>query len=354
MKKITVGKARGLQQLSNTKGIFNICAFDHRRSLKKMMGGGNAANTSYQAMVDFKLDLCEAVGTCTSGVMLDAGYGVTQSIAANVLPGDVGVLVSMESSMQAETVETSDEFMVENDISLVKSTTSSGIKLPFFYRPDLPNVASNELDEIRKTGLDCVDADVALFLTPKNYIVRELERDPWEYARKKPELMITTVKHLTDVPVDVLGIEFPADVNYESNDDRLLEICKQMNDVSTIPWVLLSGGVNFELFCQQLVIACKAGASGFMAGRVIWQEAAVMPPKARASRFRFLESTAVDRLNQLVSIANTYGTPWNSRLEIHNNYLQPNLKVDWEQEINDEEAPERKVTNTSELQEYSL
>jgi hypothetical protein len=36
--------------------------------------------------------------------------------------------------------------------------------------------------------------------------------------------------------------------------------------------MLLSAGVDFESFRKQVKIACKAGASGFLAGRALWQE----------------------------------------------------------------------------------
>ena len=37
MKKLSIGKIRGLQQLANEKGILAMCALDHRGSLKKML-----------------------------------------------------------------------------------------------------------------------------------------------------------------------------------------------------------------------------------------------------------------------------------------------------------------------------
>ncbi|MBA7702634.1 hypothetical protein ES703_111403 [subsurface metagenome] len=37
MKKLSVGKIRGLQQISTAEGIFAICAMDHRGSLRTMI-----------------------------------------------------------------------------------------------------------------------------------------------------------------------------------------------------------------------------------------------------------------------------------------------------------------------------
>ena len=45
---------------------------------------------------------------------------------------------------------------------------------------------------------------------------------------------------------------------------ELVEICRQLDASSQVPLVILSGGVDFELFCQQVEIACQVGASGFL------------------------------------------------------------------------------------------
>ncbi len=56
-----------------------------------------------------------------------------------------------------------------------------------------------------------------------------------------------------------------------------MNLCKELDQASRLPWVLLSAGVDFESFRIQVEIACKAGASGFLAGRALWQEGARIP-----------------------------------------------------------------------------
>ena len=66
--------------------------------------------------------------------------------------------------------------------------------------------------------------------------------------------------------------------------------------------------MDFELFCRQVEIACKAGASGFLGGRAIWQEA--MNIDNEQKRVGYLSTVAVDRLKKLIGIASRYGVPW--------------------------------------------
>jgi tagatose 1,6-diphosphate aldolase len=75
---------------------------------------------------------------------------------------------------------------------------------------------------------------------------------------------------------------------------------------------LLSAGVDYDTFKLQTTIACENGASGFLAGRAIWQEAPGLPQDEQDG---FLESTAVQRLNELTGIANKSGRPWTAVCE---------------------------------------
>ncbi len=88
----------------------------------------------------------------------------------------------------------------------------------------------------------------------------------------------------------------------------------------------MSAGLDFELFKKEVRIVCKTGASGFLAGRALWQEAPQI--RSRAERTRFLETTAVQRLKQLTEVANTYGTPWFSKLGAEKGKFAP-VGEDW-------------------------
>ena len=137
----------------------------------------------------------------------------------------------------------------------------------------------------------------------------------------KPGLVIETAREITALPIDVLKAEFPADIDFEPDKARLLKLCQELNEASRLPWVLLSAGVDFERFKKQVEIACRAGASGFLAGRALWQEAPQI--RSRTERIRFLETVAAQRLRQLAEIADAYGTPWFAKLGVQNGQFDP-------------------------------
>jgi len=119
----------------------------------------------------------------------------------------------------------------------------------------------------------------------------------------------------------VLKAEFPADIKFEQDEGKLLGLCRELNRASRLPWVLLSAGVDFESFRKQVKIACKAGASGFLAGRALWQEGAQI--RSRDERMNFFQNTAAPRLKELAEIADIYGKPWYSRLGAENGKFAP-------------------------------
>ena len=91
----------------------------------------------------------------------------------------------------------------------------------------------------------------------------------------------------------------------------------------------MAAGRNFELFCQQVEIACQGGASGFLAGRAIWQEA-ISIDKAK-ERIKFLATVGADRLKKLNEIAAKYATPWYKKLGLTGGELAPTAEG-WYQE----------------------
>jgi len=312
MRTLSIGKTRRLQQLANDKGILAMCALDHRGSLIKMLGGEQPEKVSYQDIVDFKMDLCQALAHHASAMLLDPIYGAAQAITAGILPKGTGLLVSLEETgYSGETEARITSLLPDWDVRKVKKMGATGAKLLLYYRPDV-GVAGKQLDTVKKLASNCLTEDMPFVVEPVSYKVGEAEADPGEFAKVKPQLVVETAKQITAIPIDVLKAEFPADLRYEKDRGRLLELCHQLDAASQVPWVILSAGVDFDLFYQQVEMACQAGASGFLAGRALWQEAT--KASSRKERLTFLETTVVNRLESLTELANAYGTPWHTKL----------------------------------------
>ena len=124
-------------------------------------------------------------------------------------------------------------------------------------------------------------------------------------------MIVEMVRRLSCLGPDVMKIEFPVDVSYENDRAVWHDACAEVNQASQLPWTILSGGGSFETFKQQLRVACQAGCSGFVCGRSIWQEAAILHVQERLD---FLEGIAHQRVLELRRIAEEAALPWQTRL----------------------------------------
>ncbi len=294
-----------------------MCAIDHRGALKRALNQENPNKVRYRDMVNFKLDLCQAVAPFASAILLDPEYGASQAIAAGIMPGHTGLLVSMERTGYAGAgTARITELLPDWTVRKAKRMGASAVKLLIYFRPDLKNIASKQLDLVASLADQCIEEDIAFLVEPVSYPANKDEVCSRKFAEAKPGLVIETARKITALPIDILKAEFPADTKYEQDEEKSMKLCQELNQASQLPWVLLSAGVDFESFKKQVEIACKAGASGFLAGRALWQEGAQI--SSRGERMKFFQNTAAKRLKELAELADSYGKPWYSQMRTDN------------------------------------
>lgn len=318
MASLTPGKVRGIQQISTSGGVLAICAMDHRGSMAEMLNKVRPGSGIYSAIVERKIELCSTLAPHATGVLLDPEYGAAQCIAAGTLPGHRGLLVSVETSGYSGTSEARLTTLLDNwGVDRIKKLGASAVKILVYFRPELPEIARKQLDVIQRVAADAVRYDIPLLVEAVGYrIAGETASD---LAGKRPGIVIETARQITALPSDVLKAEFPADAKDSADKNELLERCQRLSEASMLPWVVLSGGVDYETFLRQVEIACRGGASGFLGGRAIWQEAVAIEDKKE--RVKFLSTVVVDRVKRLVEVTVKYGVPWYRKLGLDNSRL---------------------------------
>jgi tagatose 1,6-diphosphate aldolase len=309
MDRLTIGKLRGLQQIAGPDGILTICAMDHRGSFRNMINPADPQSVAYGEMVKRKLELCSTFAPIATAVLIDPLFGAAQCISQGTLPGTTGLLVSIEATGYSGSKEHRvTELLEEWGVGKIKRMGASAVKMLVYYRPDLKELAVRQLDTVRAVAEECINYDIPFLVEPVSYPVGSEVDNPEEFARHKPEIVIETAREITALPIDVLKAEFPADLRFNKDRTELLELCRRLDNASRVPWVILSAGVDFDAFYQQVEIACQAGASGFLGGRALWQEA--MDITDDVKRVEFLSTIGVDRMKRLSEVAKKYGTPW--------------------------------------------
>lgn len=318
MSSLSYGKIRGLQQISSPGGIMTMCAIDHRGSMQRMLSREAGIDAGYDEMVRYKLELCEALAPHSSAVLLDPEYGAAQSIAAGVLPGDTGLLVSVEASEYEQAGDGRiTEVLPDWSVQKIKLMGASAVKILIYYRPDKADLARQQEDTVRRLAEDCDRFDIPFLVEPVTYTLSREDRA--SLSARKADLVVQTARRITSLPIDVLKAEFPVDLQIEKDEGRAMDACQRLNEASQLPWVILSAGVDYETFCRQVDMACRAGACGFLGGRAIWQDALRITDSAE--RVRFLKTTVADRMKGLVEIAARHAAPWYRKLGIEPNNL---------------------------------
>ena len=307
MQKISIGKLRGLQQISSQRGTFTALALDHRQNLRK----ANPAFTSDEQLSRFKLDVTSVLASRSTAVLLDPEVSAAQAIAQRAIPNNVGLVVAVESTgYTGDATARQAQIIPGWSVEKAKRMGASAIKLLVYYHPDSPTASEIE-SFTKKVADDCAKHDLVLMLEPLSYSLDESKKLSSE---EKRYVVVECAKRLTPLGADILKAEFPLDASTalgtgmtESDQTVWKEACDEISSVSIVPWILLSAAVDYEVFLQQVVVACNAGASGIAVGRAVWKEAVMMDGD---ERIKFLRTTARQRISRLTSLCHALAKPY--------------------------------------------
>jgi len=299
MKPISIGKLRGLQQISSRRGTITALALDHRQNLRK----ANPAFVNAEELSHFKLDVVSVLASEATAVLLDPEVSAAQAIAQHTIPKEIGLVVALESTGYIGDVTARQAQMIPGwSVEKAKRMGASAVKLLVYYHPD--SSIANEIESfVEQVAEDCAKHDLLLMLEPLSY---SLEENKKLTSEQKRYVVIETAKRLTPLSVDILKAEFPLDIT-EADQNIWMEACEEISSASCVPWILLSAAVDYETYLRQVTIACNAGASGIAVGRAVWQEAISMKG---LERNEFLSEGAHPRLARLKSLCNALAKPY--------------------------------------------
>ena len=298
MKPITIGKLRGLQQISSKRGTITALALDHRQNLRK----ANPAFVDDAELSRFKVDVTKAVAHRATAVLLDPEVSAAQAISARAVPSGVGLVVAVESTgYTGDATARQAQIIPGWTVEKAKRMGASAIKLLVYYHPDSPTAKEIE-DFTINIAQECKKHDLVLMLEPLSY---SLEENKKLSSEEKRYVVVETARRLTPLDVDILKAEFPLDVN-DMDESKWMDACKEISSASVTPWILLSAAVEYEIFLRQVTVACNAGASGIAVGRAVWKEAVTMQGE---ERIKFLRTTAKYRISRLTSLCHALAKP---------------------------------------------
>jgi tagatose-1,6-bisphosphate aldolase len=301
----SIGKVRRLQQCATPDGKFVILAIDHRGNLRQSLNPAAPESVSYGEMVHFKQAVTAALAPAASAVLLDPEYGAAQAVAAQAIPGQKGLIVSLEETgYSGEPTARESAILPGWSVAKIARVGAAGVKVLVYYHPKAENAGRQEA-LVQEIATTCRAYDIPLFLEPLSFSLDpQVKTVP---SAIKRDIVIETARRLTPLGIDILKAEFPLNMAEEKDEAAWHDACVELSQASRTPWVLLSAGVSFAEFKQQTLIACEAGASGVMVGRAVWKEAVTL---RGASREEFLRTTARERMEEVAAVCVQYGRAW--------------------------------------------
>lgn len=315
MNQLSLGRVRALQTASTERGVFTILAVDHRDAMRVMLNRERPEAVPAAQLTEIKLAIVKLLAPLATAVLLDPLYSIGQVIAERALPSKTAFLSAIEEQGYLGDPYSRQTAMLKDwGIEKAKMLGASGVKVLLLYHPKAGEATEIQEQLVTRLLAECNDFDIPMFLEPIVYSLNSgINKNSAEFAAERPGIIVETAQRLSALKPDVLKLEFPVDCQYEKDEARWQDACAELNEASTVPWTLLSGGDTFEVFEKQLKVACQNGCSGFLVGRALWQEAVYLEGKERQE---FLQNEAAHRWQTLQDIAETYAHSWYERYQV--------------------------------------
>lgn len=276
-----------------------MVAMDQRDSLATMFADAGV-RVGQAELIDFKLAVARALGPLASGFLIDHAHGFDRVRTDRLLPESTGLILAADALEQqpggpVEETEL-DPVVLAPDFDLAGVRA---LKLLLIWRDDERRGARIEL--ARRFTAAAAERGLLSVLEP---VVRPAAGREDSFDRE--EAIRTAARELSGVGQNLYKVQVPLSGRRDGGD--LDEACAALDGCITGPWVVLSQGVAAADFAGAVTAACRAGASGFLAGRALWADVVGRPDPDQA-----LQQVSVPRLQKLITIVDELGTPWGQR-----------------------------------------
>lgn len=282
-----------LGKLARPSGALAMVAIDQRESLRTMFAEARGGPVTDDILITFKEAVAEMLAPYASAMLFDRHFGMQAfEVAARTAPGCGRILAADAlTQLQGGPVESTDidEAVVPADISVRGGV---GLKLLLVWRGEATRernveIAHRFMDRCRSAGL--------------SGIVEAIVQPETESSREK--LLVHAARELASTKPDLYKCQVP--YLGRARDAEIMGVCEDITSASASPWVVLSQGVAADEFARSVELACRAGASGFLAGRAIWADT------IRHEDYREqLRSVSVPRLRTLINVVDNSARPW--------------------------------------------
>ncbi len=258
-----------IKDIARASGGFAMLAVDQREAMRNMFASAGVKQLiADQVLTDFKVKAAQILSPYASAVLVDNQFCYQQIVAQKAISPVSSMIVAMDKFIPGNGIPV-DQVELDKDIDPyeVRANGGKALKLLVLWRED--EEADQRLEMVNDFIKSCRSAGLVSIIEP---VVRP-PRTGDKFDREKA--ILCAAKELGDCGADLYKGEMPLFGQGEAS--TLLKATKALNDQINMPWVILSSGVDPNLFCRSVRIAMQAGASGFLAGRAVWSSVIGLP-----------------------------------------------------------------------------
>lgn len=292
MTNLTTAELRGYQQICGKNGAIMVIACDQRGGIRKILAktAEDQARITDTMLGDTKADVTRYLAANAPCILLDPICAVPRVVDEAALPRDVALLIGLDAS--GYDTDSDGHFLSRLAPGInarrVRELGGTGGKIMVYLRSDHPKANAHNVAIIKHCIEDFAREDLLLVVEFLTYPMPG--EDPAAYKVKFPSLIEGGTRICLDAGSKVLKLPFPGTP----------EACAAITTMcGTVPWSVLSAGVDHETFIGQVEIAMTNGASGVIAGRALWKDCVSLD---RVEQKSLLVNRAVPRLKQIQAI----------------------------------------------------
>ena len=287
--KLGSGKLKGLQAVSNERGVIGAAAMDQRGALRSPLAkarGVPPEQVTAADLAEFKSAVSRVLTPHASAILLDPEYGME---ATRFRHRNAGLLLAYEKSGYDNTRPgRRPDLLPAVSAHRLRQLGADAVKVLLYYTPE-EDAAVNDAKHafIERIGAECEAVDIPFFLEFVGYDPAGGDEKGCEFAKKKPEVVARSMAEFSkdNYRVDVLKVEVPVNLAFAEGAacytgpqaytrKEALEHYRQAAASSRRPFIYLSAGVSNEQFTESLEWAAEAGVafSGVLCGRATWKD----------------------------------------------------------------------------------
>lgn len=322
--KITPGKLKGLNAVSDARGVIAAAAMDQRGSLQKSLSKEAGKDVPAQMMEEFKIAVTRYLTPHASAILLDPEFGIPASKAR---AANAGLLLAYEESGYDNTQPGRlPDLLPHLSVKRIKDLGADCVKVLIYYTPfEDKNINDIKHAFVERIGSECAAEDIPFFLEFVGYDPNGLDPKSLEYAKIKPEVVTRSMEEFSKdkYGVDVLKVEVPIESKYTEGSsafkgekaytlDQAMKYFHQAASVATKPFIYLSAGVSNAEFNEQLTLAAQSGVkfSGVLCGRATWKDGIAVYAKQGLPAFEQWLQTEGKKNIDAVNASLKAASPW--------------------------------------------